>query len=261
MKKIYYLFIASIAILQVYSCIKKSEPSAQEATKADPMALYKEIDRTVVPNTITDSVKKAGWQLLFDGSTTNGWHGYNQQGVPTSWAVEDSCVTMNSVGGGEEQDLITDKEYKSFALSLEYKLTKAANSGVLFQIKEDPKYKFAYETGPEFQVIDHQNWPDPLEDWQINGANYAMYPPMAKPYKPVGEWNQLMLIVDGNDVTQILNGEIVVKYTKYSDEWTKLRNSGKWADYPDYGKYDEGHISLQNHGTKVWYRNIMIKEL
>ena len=88
-----------------------------------------------------------------------------------------------------------------------------------------------------------------------------MYPPIERPYKPIGEWNQLMLVVNGNDVTQILNGVVTVKYTKYSDEWTKLRNSGKWSDYPDYGKYDEGRISLQNHGTKVWYRSILLKEL
>ena len=134
-------------------------------------------------------------------------------------------------------------------------------SGVLYQVAEDKKYQFPYETGPEFQVIDHENWPDSLEDWQINGANYAMYPPLVKPYKPLGEWNQLFLVVQGNTVTQILNGSVVVRYEKYSDEWKKLRNSGKWNAYPDWGKYDEGYISLQNHGTKVWYRSIKIKEL
>ena len=88
-----------------------------------------------------------------------------------------------------------------------------------------------------------------------------MYPPKAKPFKPAGEWNQAFIVINGNRVTQILNGEVVVEYEKYSDEWKKLRDSGKWANYPDYGKYDEGHISLQNHGTKVWYRNVKIKEL
>ncbi len=261
MKKISFLLLSSVFLFFACNSKKAEQNTAVEEKAIDPMEFYKEVDRSVEPNTLTQSEKEAGWQLLFDGVTGKGWHGYNQQGIPECWAVEDSCLTMKSVGGNEEQDLITDKEYKSFALSLEYKLTKGANSGILFQIKEDSKYKFAYETGPEFQVIDHESWPDPLEDWQINGGNYAMYPPMEKPYKAVGEWNQLMLIVNGNDVTQILNGVVVVKYTKYSDEWTNLRNSGKWLNYPDYGKYDEGHISLQNHGTKVWYRNIMIKEL
>jgi hypothetical protein len=88
-----------------------------------------------------------------------------------------------------------------------------------------------------------------------------MYPPMAKPYKPIGEWNQLFLFVKGDSVTQILNGVVVVKYVKNSDEWKTLRNSGKWSAFPDWGKFDEGYISLQNHGTKVWYRNIKIKKL
>jgi hypothetical protein len=88
-----------------------------------------------------------------------------------------------------------------------------------------------------------------------------MYPPLAKPYKPLGDWNQLFLVVKGNSVTQILNGVVVVKYEKNSEEWNKLRNSGKWLAFPDWGKFDEGYISLQNHGTKVWYRSVKIKEI
>jgi hypothetical protein len=180
---------------------------------------------------------------------------------PDCWAIEDGTFTMVTTGSQESLDIVTNDVYRNFAFSVDYKMTKAANSGVIFQIAEDPKYKFPYETGPEFQIIDHENWNGKLEDWQTNGANYAMYPPMAKPYKPIGEWNHLFLVVDGNFVTQMLNDVVVVKYEKNSEGWKKLRNSGKWADYPDWGKFDEGHISLQNHGTKVWFRNIKIKAL
>jgi hypothetical protein len=249
--------ITSVSILLVISLFV----SCGKTDPKDPLALFTQITKNQTPNTLSAKEAKAGWQLLFDGKTTTGWHGYNMNSFPGAWAIEDGSLTMNTTGGAESLDILTDKTYKSFVLSLEYKLTKAANSGIIYQIKEDTTYKFPYETGPEFQVIDHEGWPDKLEDWQINGANYAMYPPMVKPYKPVGEWNQLMLFVDGNNVTQILNGEIIVKYVKYSDEWTKLRNSGKWTAYPDWSKYDEGKISLQNHGTKVWYRNIKLREL
>ena len=227
----------------------------------DPLSLYAEVDKNATPNTLTDKEKKNGWKLLFDGTTTNGWRGYNMTAFPDSWAIEDGCFTMNTTGAEESQDVIYDKQYKNFVLNVEYKLTPAANSGIVYQIREDSAYKFPYETGPEFQVIDHEGWPDKLEDWQINGSNYAMYPPMAKPFKAVGEWNDLFLYVNGNKVTQILNGVVVVEYEKYSDEWKKLRNSGKWSDYPDWGKFDEGFISLQNHGTKVWYRSIKLKEI
>lgn len=229
--------------------------------KKDPMALYHLTDQPSSPNTLSAKEKKDGWKLLFDGKTPQGWREYNRTAFPSFWIIEDDCLTMTSTGGKESQDIIYSKKFRSFALSVDFKLTKGANSGIIFHVAEDPKYKFPYETGPEFQVIDHENWPDPLEDWQICGANYAMYPPMARPYKPVGEWNHALLVVDGNHVTQILNGEVVVEYETYSDDWIQRRNSGKWAQYPDYGKFDEGYIALQNHGTKVWYRNIKIKEL
>ncbi len=253
MKNLKSAILFLIATMVIFSCGKTNN--------TDPKALFTEVTKNTVPNTLTRKEKRNGWQLLFDGKTTTGWRGYNMKVFPDCWKIEDESLTMNSTGGQENQDIITDKKYRDFVISLEYKLTKGANSGVIFQIAEDTIYKFPYETGPEFQVIDHESWPDKLEDWQINGANYAMYPPMAKPYKPVGDWNQLLLYVKGNDVTQILNGVIVVTYVKNSDEWKKLRNSGKWSAYPDWGKFDEGYISLQNHGTKVWYRNIKLKEL
>lgn len=245
--------ITGILMILVCSC-------SYEPTK-DPTELFNEIDKEATPNTLTKKEATAGWQLLFDGTTTAGWRGYNMTEFPDCWTIEDGALTMNTTGGAESQDIITDKSYSSFAFYAEFKVTEGANSGIIFQIKEDTIYSFPYETGPEFQVIDMDGWPGQLEEWQICGANYAMHPPLVKPYKPVGEWNQALIVVDGNDVTFILNGEITVTYTKYSDEWTELRNSGKWADYPDYGKYDEGHISLQNHGTKVWYRNVKLKEL
>ncbi len=253
MKNRFFALMGGLVMLVVNACT----PAATD----DPLTLYGEISPSPTPNTLTAKAQKKGWTLLFDGSSFTNWHGYNLTGIPDCWIIEDQSLTMTTEGGAESQDIITDKTYKDFAFTAEFKLTIGANSGIIFQVKEDTLYKFPYETGPEFQVIDHENWPEPLEELQTCGANYAMFPPRVKPFKPVGEWNRLLIVVKGNKVTQILNGEVTVEYEKYSDEWTKLRNSGKWADYPDYGKYDEGHISLQNHGTKVWYRNIMIKEL
>ena len=228
----------------------------------DALSLLAELDKEAPVNQLTGKEKKLGWKLLSDGKSYNNWHGYNMDEAPDCWAIEDGAFKVLTEGGEESNlGLVTDSVYKNFALALEFKLDTAANSGIIYQVAEDPKYTYAYETGPEFQVIDHENWPDTLEDWQICGANYAMYPPRVRPFKPVGEWNQLFLMVNGNKVTQILNGEVVVEYEKYSEEWMKLRNSGKWTDYPDYGKFDEGHIALQNHSTTVWYRNIKLKEL
>ena len=253
MKTPIYTTLFVLAVIVLNAC--------NEAPKNDPMALWNELDQNAGPNKLANDEKNNGWQLLFDGESFAGWHGYNMEGVPDSWTIEGQALTMTTEGGHESQDVITDKTYRDFAFSFEYKITPGANSGIIFQIKEDSKYQFPYETGPEFQIIDDEGWPGQLEDWQVSAANYAMYPPQVKAYKPVGEWNHGMIVVKGNQVTYILNGEVTVTYEKYSDEWNELRNSGKWSEFPDYGKYDEGHISLQNHGTKVWFRNLKIKEL
>jgi len=257
MKKTLLLCIVALIGLMYTSCKSKDKEDSR-----DPLVLYNQVANPTSLNTLTDEQRRQGWQLLFDGKTGNGWHGYNQKGIPDFWAVEDGCLTMNSTGGGEEQDIITDKIYKNFAFSVEYKLTRGANSGIIYQVKEDPKYTFPYETGPEFQIADYNPQPGgrPINELQIHGANYGMYAPMEKPYKPIDEWNRMLLLIQGNDVTHVLNGVVIVKYTKYSDDWQALRDSGKWLDFPDYSKFDEGHISLQNHGTKVWFRDIKIKE-
>lgn len=227
----------------------------------DPLSYYQEIDLNAAPNTLSKKEKKNGWQLLFDGENIDGWRGYNMDSFPDCWKIDGGAFTMTTEGKGESQDIITNDIYENFAFSTEVKFSHGSNSGLIYQVKEDPKYKFPYETGPEFQIIDHENWHTPLEDWQIMGANYAMYPPKVKSFKDIGEWNHLLIVVRGNKVTQILNGEIVVEYEKYSDDWMQRRNSGKWERFPDWGKFDKGHIALQNHGSDVWFRNIKIKNL
>jgi hypothetical protein len=220
-----------------------------------------ELEKDAPANSLTKSEAKLGWVLLSDGQSFDNWHGYNMDHAPDCWVIEEGAFKVLTEGGEESnKGLVSDKSYKNFALSLEFKVDTGSNSGIIFQVAEDTSYHYPYETGPEYQVIDHKNWPGELEGRQICGANYAMYAPKADASKPIGEWNHALLVVDGNKVTQILNGKIVVEYEKYSDEWMELRNSGKWNAFPDWGKYDEGHIALQNHSTVVWYRDIKLKE-
>jgi hypothetical protein len=243
-------------------CLMLSYCTPGNVQNSDALSLLAELDKETPMNQLSKKEKKQGWMLFSDGKSFDNWHGFNMNEVPDCWIIEDGAFKVLTEGGEESnKGLVTDKVYKDFAIALEFKVAKASNSGILYQVAEDTIYTYAYETGPEYQVIDHEGWPDTLSDLNICGANYAMYAPKAKPFKPAGEWNQAFLMVNDNKVTQILNGEIVVEYEKYSEEWTKLRNSGKWIDYPDYGKYDEGHIVLQNHSTTVWYRNIKLKEL
>ncbi len=254
MKKICMLILSVFFTLTFFSC------TDNKTTSVD--SLLAELNLEGPVNTLSDGEKDSGWKLLFDGKSLSGWHGYNAATAPDSWRVEGDQLKIINEGGAESAEgILTDKKYKSFALSLEFQLTEGANSGILYHVAEDPKYTYAYETGTEYQLIDHKNWPDPLEGWQICGANYAMHAPAKDVARPLGEWNSVLLVVDGNTVTHVLNGEVIVAFEKYTDEWTQLRNSGKWSDYPDYAKFDAGFVTLQNHGTKVNFRNIKIKEL
>jgi len=246
MKKLAHLVLLTTIGLLLVSCSTNQS--------ADVQSLMAEVDSNAPLNKLSETEHDAGWVLLFDGKTLDGWHGFKQDLAPDCWRAEDDALKIINEGGAESAEgILTDKKYKAFALSLDFQTTEGCNSGVIYHASENPKYTYAYETGTEFQIIDHANWPDPLEGWQICGANYAMHAPKVDVSKPVGEWNTMLLVVDGNSVTHVLNGEVVVEFEKYSDDWTVLRNSGKWSDYPDYGTLNKGSICLQSHGQREYH--------
>jgi hypothetical protein len=129
-------------------------------------------------------------------------------------------------------------------------------------VVEDTIYHSPYQTGPEYQLLDDEGFEDPLEDSQMAGANYSMHAAgKDKTLKPVGEWNTGKIIFDHGHVEHWLNGKKVVEFEKDSDDWISRRNSGKWNDFPDYGKTNDGYLALQDHGAGVWFRNMKIKRL
>ena len=216
-------------------------------------------------NALSAAEKAAGFVLLFDGATFNGWHGYNGQKTP-AWSVADcalhSAGTEGNYGSDLRADIATDKEYTNFELSLEWKASKGGNSGLIYGVVEDPKYKAAWMTGPEYQFIDDVGFPQKLEEWQKAGANYAMHVANdQKQLKPVGEWNSAKLVVNGSHVEHWLNGKKVVEFERWNDEWKKLRDSGKWKEAPDYGSAAKGRIVLQDHGSAFWFRNVKLRPL
>jgi hypothetical protein len=132
----------------------------------------------------------------------------------------------------------------------------------MYHVVEDKKYQAPYETGPEYQVIDDIDFPEKLEDWQKAGADYAiMATNDKKKLNPVGEWNSSKLVYNNGHVEHWLNGEKVLEFDRSSDTWKNMKATGKWKDYPDYAKAESGAIALQDHGNKVYFKNIRIKEL
>jgi hypothetical protein len=219
------------------------------------------------PNSLSPEEIADGWQLLFDGKTLNGWKRFNHDTIGPLWTVQDSTILCDGEGLGEGSgdmggSLITTREFGNFDLILEYKVSRGGNSGILYHVVEDPKYKYDYETGPEFQLLDDGGWEGELKEEQKAGSSYDMYAaPASKKVNPAGEWNSARIVYSNGHVEHWLNGEKVVEFDENSDEFkTRLSNS-KWKDYPDWNKSKTGAISLQDHGAPVYFRNIRIKEL
>ena len=221
--------------------------------------------------TACSSKKDSDWIYLFDGETTDGWRAYNGETIPDKWAAVDGNLTFDTELKLEEEwsgggDIIYHKEqFEYFELHLEWKLPKGGNSGVFYHVQEG--YNAPYEISPEYQILDDDGWEEinnaKLESWQKSGADYAMHEPNIdnKSLNPAGEWNSSRIIYTKEKAEHWLNGKLLLSFVPYSEDWYSKRNSGKWDDFPDYGKFKNGYIALQDHDTPIWFRNIKIKKL
>ena len=212
-------------------------------------------------NSLTRKEREQGWTLLFNGKDLNGWLTYKNK--PTnSWVVENGelhCKGNETDKSDKRSDLITVDKFDNFELSIEWKISKEGNSGILYHVTEE--YDAPYLSGPEYQLIDDEGFPQKLEDWQKTAADYAMYATTARPTKPVGKYNHTRIVVNGSHREHWLNGIKVLEFEAWTDDWKKRKNSGKWKDEPGYGMSKSGYICLQDHGSEIWFRNIKLKKL
>ncbi len=238
--------------------------------KIGAAALLMGVAASCVPshNTLTKKEAAEGWVLLFDGETTNGWRNYNSTDPNTAWHVVDGCLQAKGSGDDATGYIVTEKEYENFILSWDWKLSKGGNSGMLYHVVESPRFSVPYVTGPEYQLIDVEGWeeanaPTKLEEWQKLGVDYAMHLPDQSKMKvnPQGEWNNSMIVFDNGHVEHWLNGEKIVEFEAWTDDWFARKASGKWGNATEYGLASKGVICLQDHGYPASFRNIKIKEL
>ncbi|MCB2218793.1 MAG: DUF1080 domain-containing protein [Bacteroidetes bacterium] len=211
-------------------------------------------------NQLSDAEKMAGWELLFDGKSMDAWRGFKQEDVGEGWTVMDSNLVSLGKGGDIGGDIITRDEFEDFELYLEWAISEGGNSGIFFHVLEGD-HPTTYATGPEYQLIDDEGFPQTLEEWQKTGANYAMHNASEKNLKPVGEFNSSRIIVNNGRVQHYLNGSLIVDYKLWSDDWKNRVEAGKWEDYPYYGLARKGHIGLQDHGSVIRFRNIKVRDL
>ena len=203
---------------------------------------------------VRDTTRTGGWTRLFDGRTLTGWHGYQEPiAVTTGWRVEDGAIRT----GGDSKDLVSDLQYGSFELELEWKVSKGANSGIFYWANEGTAE--IYENAPEDQILDNIGSPG-TTPMNAAGALYDLYPSPLDAVKPVGEWNKVRIVVHGAKVQQWLNGVKQVDVNFDSREMRAKIAASKFKQWLTFGKSRRGHIGLQSHGGTVWFRAIRIKD-
>lgn len=221
-------------------------------------------------NTLIKKEKKQGWKLLFDGKTTNGWVGVFKDKFPEKgWKVENGELIVLKSDGGESTnggDIVTTELYSDFELMLEVKLTPGANSGVKYFVDPaQPPVSGKSALGLEFQILDDERHPDAKLGRNGNRTIGSLYDLITadtnKKPSPIGEWNKVRIVSKNNQIEHWLNGQLVVKYTRGSQEFKDLIAISKYADKPGFGLCKEGYILLQDHGDEVHYRNIKIRRL
>ncbi len=203
------------------------------------------------PNTLSELERKLGWRLLFDGKTLDGWRNYRKQAPSNGWQVIDGELVRAKKRAGT---LITKAQFGSFELVLEYKISRAGNSGIMFHATEE--YDMPWKSGPEVQLLDNGAHPDT----QLSGWIYDLYSARQDATQPAGQWNEVRILVTPDKCHISVNGVTYSRFVKGSDQWNEKVARSKFARYPNFGKATRGHIGLQDHGDEVAFRNIEIRE-
>jgi Domain of Unknown Function (DUF1080) len=235
---------------------------------AIPQNIHSQTPSSSFINKLTTAEKTAGWQLLFDGKTLNGWRGFHSDKVPEGWVIEDGCIKkspakelLNRAGG----DLITVGQFSAFELRIEWKVSPRGNSGIKYLVTEDMPPSGRSGVSFEYQVLDDENHPDAkagIGGNRLAGALYDLIPPgKNRRIKPVGQFNETRIIVRGNHIEHWLNGVKVVEFDRGSADFKQRIAQSKFKNRKGFGEAAKGHVLLQDHGDAVWYRNIKIRNL
>jgi len=220
-------------------------------------------------NLLYDEAKK-GWQMLWDGKTTDGWRGARLDEFPEKgWEIADGVLTVLASGGEESAaggDIVTQELYGDFELKVDFKITDGANSGIKYYVDTDLNKGPGSSIGLEYQILDDARHPDAqMGNHEGSRTLASLYDLIqadpAKPVHPNGQWNTAHIISKENHVEHWLNGVKVLEYERKSEDYRKLVSESKYVKWPNFGESDRGHILIQDHGDKVSFKNIKIRPI
>ena len=217
-------------------------------------------------NQLTEQEKEEGWVLLFDGESAEHWRGYNMDDFPDAgWHVEDGLLVFRPPESDEwtsNLDIITREKYSDFEFKIDWMIERGGNSGIFYHVLEQERE--IYWSGPEMQILDNENHPDAGQGIEGNrkaGSLYDLIPAEPQNTNPYNEWNSVKIVSDGPTIQHWQNGEKVVEFERWTQEWFDMLHDSKFNCYPEFGAMQQGHIGLQDHGDVVKFRNIKIREL
>lgn len=202
------------------------------------------------------------WIELFDGSSTDEWRRYNSDEFPTGWVIESDELVLRP-GAGNGGDIMTKRTFRDFDLRMEWMVEHTGNSGIFYHILEQPT-KAIYWSGLEMQILDDENHPDSFRGVDGNrqaGSLYDLLPINPKTANPHGQWNDIRIVSNGPVVEHWMNGEMVLRYERWTVEWFAMLRESKFREHNEFGAMQFGHIGLQDHGDVVKFRNIRLREL
>lgn len=199
-----------------------------------------------------------GKQPIFNGKDFSGWHNYNSAGVTSIWRVDSGAIVLTGTNGG---DLVTDADYENFELEWEWKIASGGNSGVFYLVDERKDFATLDMTGAEYQIADNEQFKTKNLPKYHTGSCDGLYAPEVDATLPIGQWNKSKLRLRNGQVQHFLNGKLVLSYTLWTDQWKADVASSKLRTKPAYGLANKGKIGLQDHGDRVWYRNLYVTRL